>query len=300
MHIASPECVAPGVSAAHVSPVQTASADSITIRHCASTADYVAVYELQAETWGREAGVLVSTPILKVSQRVGGVTAGAFAADGALLGFVFGLTGPQRGRLVHWSDMLAVRPEARDLGIGRRLKVFQRDACREMGVEAIQWTYDPLVARNAHLNLMRLGAWPVEYVPDMYADSDSPLHVGFGTDRFVVEWPAHDACTIRGDALAVDAESAIPLSDGTALAVSLLASEPALVSVPIPRDIHAVAAADSSSARRWRETTRAAFESALSAGYRACGVTTNDAGSAYLFARPDLAATLFSLDRPTS
>jgi chorismate synthase len=258
--------------------------DAIVLRHCSSPADYAAVFALQAETWGHETGVLVSTPILKVSQRVGGITAGAFAPDGTLLGLVFGLTGPQGNRLVHWSDMLAVRAGLRDHGIGRRLKEFQRAECARMGVDAIQWTYDPLVARNAHLNLMRLGAWPVEYVEEMYADSDSPLHVGLGTDRFVVEWPTDPARIVRATVRsAIDAPS---LTDGRSVTLEQLGSAPH-VSVPVPGDIHAVAARDPIAARQWRQATRAAFQSAMRAGYRACGFVGGADVGHYYFAAPE-------------
>src|SRR6201999_2681869 len=101
----------------------------------------------------------------------------------------FGLTGVRGGRLVHWSHMLAVAPGARDLGLGTRLKLFQRDLLRELGVLSVLWTYDPLEARNAHLNLNRLGAEVVEYVEDMYAgEMGSDLAEGIGTDRFIVDW----------------------------------------------------------------------------------------------------------------
>ncbi len=99
------------------------------------------------------------------------------------------MTGVRDGELVHWSDMLAVRPEARDHGIGRRLKLYQRSLVAELGVTQILWTFDPLVSRNAHLNLNALGARVTDYVPDMYgADTGSALHQGIGTDRFVVAW----------------------------------------------------------------------------------------------------------------
>ena len=101
---------------------------------------------------------------------------------------MFGITGVQEGQLVHWSHMLAVERAYRDHGLGRRLKECQRELLRELGVDTIYWTFDPLVARNAHLNLNRLGTTVREYVPDMYGDTGSPLHT-FGTDRFVVAWP---------------------------------------------------------------------------------------------------------------
>ena len=109
-----------------------------------------------------------------------------------LLGFVFGLTGVERGKIVHWSDMLAVRPEARNLGLGRKLKEHQRQLVRELGASVIYWTYDPLIARNAHLNFNRLGVRLAEYVEDMYGITDSVLHGGIPTDRLVVAWPTRD------------------------------------------------------------------------------------------------------------
>ncbi|MDQ3998314.1 MAG: hypothetical protein M3303_15000, partial [Gemmatimonadota bacterium] len=103
---------------------------AVDIRPLRTTQELLACVELQRATWGDAFSDLVPASILKVSQRVGGVAAGAFDAEGGLLGFVFGLTGIERGRVVHWSDMLAVREDARDLGLGRMLKEYQRDAVR--------------------------------------------------------------------------------------------------------------------------------------------------------------------------
>ena len=136
----------------------------VTIRPLQSQADYAACVALQHETWGPGFGEAVPPAILNVAQRVGGVAAGAFDDAGALLGFVFGLTGVERGRVVHWSDMLAVRAGLRDAGIGRALKAWQREAARAAGASVMYWTYDPLVARNAYLNFMRLGVRAHEYV----------------------------------------------------------------------------------------------------------------------------------------
>lgn len=179
----------------------------ITLRPLASHDDYHACYELQLVTWGRDFQEGVPPSVLKISQRVGGIAAGAFAAGGELLGYVYGLTGvrppgsrrsaatlparggPARPELFHWSHMLAVAPQARDLGLGTRLKLYQRELLLPLGVEVVEWTYDPLEARNAHLNLNRLGAEVVEYVEDMYkGEMGSELARGIGTDRFIVSW----------------------------------------------------------------------------------------------------------------
>src|ERR1043165_3579048 len=165
---------------------------SIEIRPLATHDELVACVALQRETWGEHFSDAVPVSILKVSQRIGGVAAGAFDDKGQLLGFVFGLTGVERGRIVHWSDMLAVRPEARNLGLGRRLKEYQRHVVRELGGVVIYWTFDPLIARNAHLNFNRLGVWLADYVEDMYGTTDSVLHGGMPTDRLIVAWPTDD------------------------------------------------------------------------------------------------------------
>src|SRR5262245_49524200 len=178
---------------------------SIEIRALVKPHEFAACVELQFETWGEGFSDVVPTSILKVSQRVGGVTAGAFDEQGTLLGFVFGLTGVERGKIVHWSDMLAVRPEARNLGLGRRLKEHQRQMVRELGASVIYWTYDPLIPRNAHLNFNRLGVRVAEYVVDMYGITDSMLHGGVPTDRLVVAWPTHDE---EIDQLLLEAERA--------------------------------------------------------------------------------------------
>lgn len=148
----------------------------ITYRHLSGADELDACVRMQREIW---ADWVVPYPLLLVAQKTGGVLAGAFEGDRPLLGFVFGMAGIVAGETVHWSDMLAVRPDARGRGIGRALKAFQRDAVRAMGIKTMYWTYDPQVARNAHLNLNVLGAQVTEYVPDMY---------GPGTDRFIVRW----------------------------------------------------------------------------------------------------------------
>ena len=148
----------------------------ITVRHLSGADELDACVRMQRDIW---ADWVVPYPLLLVAQKTGGILAGAFDGDGPLLGFVFGMAGLIKGEMVHWSDMLAVRSDARDRGIGRMLKAFQRDAVRALGMKTMYWTYDPQVAKNAHLNLNVLGAQVTEYVPDMY---------GPGTDRFIVRW----------------------------------------------------------------------------------------------------------------
>ena len=261
-------------------PAPPSAPEGLHVRHVRTHEEYVSCVALQEETWGAAFSERVPAAILKVSQRLGGITAGAFDAQDRLLGFVFGITGVEHGRLVHWSDMLAVRPEFRDHGIGRRLKEFQRDALRALGVELVYWTFDPLVARNAHLNFNRLGVRVAEYVIDMYgSDTDSALHRGLGTDRFIVAWEINrpESTGSREAPLrpeGQDAARVVNASDGDGVpAMPQLRDGPAAgpLRVEIPLAIDQVQEASLQLAGRWRATTRAAFTWALEHGYRVAG-----------------------------
>lgn len=269
---------------------------SLVVRPFLGHPDYRACVELQKEIWGESFTEVVPSTILQISQRVGGVAAGAFDGNGRLLGFVFGITGlDAAGRKVHWSDMLAVREECRNLGIGRRLKDFQREMMEARGVEEILWTFDPLVARNAHLNLVRLGARVVEYVPDMYGATDSPLHQGVGTDRFVVSWaigmsshrmpPSRPAPTQGPPPPLVNPVAAGP-PDSVDLALARAGAP--LVRVQIPADIEAVQRTSLDRAASWRLNTRTAITALFGMGYRVEDIRRDDetGGFVYLLASP--------------
>ena len=237
---------------------------SIELRALGSTADYAACVELQLATWGRGFAEAVPGSILKICQKVGGVAAGAFDPGGTLLGFVFGLTGVRGGRLIHWSHMLAVAPGARDLGLGTRLKLFQRDLLLPLKVESVLWTYDPLEARNAHLNLNRLGASVAEYVEDMYAgEMGSDLASGIGTDRFIVDWRIGGEPARRGLDGDFTGAPIVSLESLTALL-----PETPRVRVEVPASIQNLKAQRPDEAAAWRAATRRAFEHYLGMGYK--------------------------------
>ena len=250
--------------------------DTITIRPIVSEEECQACIRLQHEIWGDDFTDVVPVSILRIAQRLGGVTAGAFDEHDRLLGFVFGMTGLIDGRIAHWSDMLAVSPAARDRGIGRRLKLHQRDALRALGISTMYWTYDPLVARNAFLNLVRLGARPTEYIENFYGETGSPLHDRIGTDRFIVEWNFS-----RDDAARTDVAPQTSDGDGHSRIVNpasegepprrLDLADDAEIRVEIPRDITALMDHDVEMAQAWRETTRRAFTHYLKRGYHVAG-----------------------------
>jgi predicted GNAT superfamily acetyltransferase len=195
--------------------------------------------------------------------------------------------------------MLAVTGEERGAGLGQRLKRFQRDLLIRRGVDVMYWTFDPLVARNAHLNLNRLGARIEAYAPDYYgADTDSELHSGLGTDRFIVEWRLREARTRR--ALAGSPPVAdYARFDATPIVDSAMRADgspdpcdqplpPARdVRVEVPVDVQAVKRADPATAWRWREVTRRAFLHYLGAGYAVRGIYRSPDGlrAFYLLSR---------------
>lgn len=263
-------------------PLPIFSLSLVQIRPLETLADRRQCVALQELTWGADFLEKVPAMLLQVAQEMGGVAAGAFADDGTMLGFVFGISGVRHGRLAHWSDMLAVHPDARGLGIGEKLKAFQRDRCRAIGAETIYWTYDPLVARNAHLNMNRLGARVDEYVESMYGDgTGSPLHGDMPTDRFILAWAVDPAAS----ALPLDAlPAALPLVVDEDAREGELVDAPA-VGVRIPRDITALTPIDPAAARRWRFATRRAFQHYLPLGYHVRGFVADARGGTYLLVR---------------
>ncbi|MGD8698819.1 MAG: hypothetical protein PVJ43_05985 [Gemmatimonadales bacterium] len=259
----------------------TPTVDDVTIRPLESHDDFRQCVALQYEIWGDDFGESAPPSILMVTQKVGGVAAGAFDSGGRLLGFVFGISGVRGGRLAHWSDMLGVREEARDLGLGRRLKAYQRAQLLETGIDVAYWTYDPLEARNAHVNINRLGALPIEYVSDMYGEIvRSSLLSGLSTDRFVVEWELDHprvAAAIEGAAPEVYPAAAVApivntVWDGTApQPCERDLVDAAHVRVEIPREVHDVKRTSLERARAWRASTRRAFAHYMSRGFRVTG-----------------------------
>ena len=246
---------------------------AITIRDFETQADYAACVALQRDTWGHDFNDVVPASVQQIAQKLGGVAAGAFDATGQLVGFVFGVTGVENGIIVHWSDMLAVRTECQNSGVGRRLKDFQRSAVARVGARVIYWTYDPLVARNAHLNFNVFGVRVTQYVRDMYGrDTGSVLHRGIGTDRLIVAWPVDDgqiAARLR------ETNAAREAGKHTATIV-------------VPADIAAVIRTDPARALEWRIATRREFETALARGDRIDGFRMDPSGErgAYLVSRP--------------
>jgi predicted GNAT superfamily acetyltransferase len=165
----------------------TAVPDQIIIRKCNNMDELRACVELQKEVWNFDDVDIVPLRLFVVSQKIGGQVIGAFSGD-QLVGFAFSVPGSRNGHSYLHSHMLAVRETFRNYGLGRRLKLAQRDDAIAHGFELLEWTFDPLEIKNAYLNLVKLGAITRRYSVNHYGLSSSPLQGGLPTDRLVAEW----------------------------------------------------------------------------------------------------------------
>jgi chorismate synthase len=266
--------------------------EGITIRDLQSPADFDACFQLQADTWGADYAELVPRSVLRLAQKLGGVAAGAFEEGGRMVGLVFGIPGVEDRALVHWSDMLAVRPEIQNRGLGEALKRYQRAVLLERGVRRMYWSFDPLEARNAYFNFVRLGATACEYTRDFYGESKSPLHQGLGTDRLIVRWDLASArvkARLNGEPVVTigSAEVVNPTVSRAGLPHS---SPPRLdeadaVRIAVPASIQNLKKQDPAIAREWRAHTRAAFEFYLAKGLIVVDFERLPEGGTYMLTR---------------
>ena len=237
------------------------------------------VERLEGLIWGRVD--LVPVPILAVTVRRGAVLVGAWDDD-RLVGFVYSFPALRRGQPIasHWSHMLGVHPDQREAGLGRALKLAQRNRVLDLGLDLIEWTFDPLQAANAHLNFVKLGVVVEEYEENVYGESASPLHGGLPTDRFVCQWWIRRPHVIRrleatGPAIVAREAASPPVVNRVEPSGPWIAPagfDPEVrslrVAVDIPADYTRMLGEDPVLALRWRVETRAVFAHYLGAGYR--------------------------------
>lgn len=203
---------------------------------------------LQREVWG-EGDLPDPADLMLAIQAEGGLVGGAFLS-GRLVGYVFAF--PTRDPEVQHSHRLAVGPAARGLGLGARLKFYQRDWCLARGIARVRWTFDPLRALNAALNIGRLGATSNTYLPDCYGEM-AGINAGLGSDRLLADW---DLGSARVAARAGQGEAP---PEGEPLPLAL------------PEDLGTLARRDPAEAVRLRLALRAALQAAFARGDRITG-----------------------------
>jgi len=269
----------------------------MTIRPLHTIAEFRQVLELEKAIWGYEdSDDAVGIPVFVITVKRGGILLGAFDGD-RMIGFVYSLAGLKHGAPMQWSHMLGVVEGYRATGIGRELKLEQRRIAVEMGIELMEWTYDPLVAVNAHLNFNRLGVVVDDYVLNVYGDSSSPLHKGTPTDRFIAQWWMRSPQVV--ELLGMDAvpsatrglkpqgctntQSAIPLLDlplvntiadtgawlaCTGIDLTCGADE---IAIAIPAGFNEMLEREPELGHDWRMASRQLFGHYLNGGYRVTG-----------------------------
>ncbi|MFN8598306.1 MAG: hypothetical protein U0559_19250 [Anaerolineae bacterium] len=162
------------------------------IRPLTTLDDFHAAEDVQRAAWQSDELDIVPLHMLLTVAKSGGVLLGAFNGE-ELIGFVFGFIGTRHPdayplEFKHCSHQMGIRPEWQSRGVGYALKVAQRDFVRQQGLGLITWTYDPLESKNAHLNILKLGAVCNTYYRDLYGELRDGLNRGFPTDRFQVDW----------------------------------------------------------------------------------------------------------------
>ena len=162
-------------------------ADSVMLRRCHGIEEFRACVALQKEVWNFTDAELVPLRMFVVADKVGGQVMGAFDGD-IMVGFALSVPGTRTGHVYLHSHMLAVRKDHRNSGLGRRLKLLQREDALARGIELIEWTFDPLEIKNAYLNLEKLGAIVRRYTINQYGITSSPLQGGLPSDRLIAEW----------------------------------------------------------------------------------------------------------------
>jgi predicted GNAT superfamily acetyltransferase len=233
----------------------------IEIRHCSSLAEYEECVRVEDAVWGE--GIAVPTPIFVVAHHTGGHVLGAFH-EGKMAGFTLALAGVRAGKPFLHSHMTAVLPEFRDRGVGRRLKLFQRQDALKRGIELIEWTFDPLDLKNAYFNFVRLGAVARRYIPNCYGVTASTLHLGLPTDRLVVEW------WLGSERVkSVLADDALPVKDS-------------MERVSLPADLSEIRESDRAGAARLQVEAREQFQKWFGEGYVATGVESRDGATDYV------------------
>lgn len=251
-----------------------AKTSTVVVRDIEEASELHGVEQLQREVWGLPDLDVVPLSHLVAAKAAGGVLLGAFE-DKTLVGFVYGFVSYEQNQMAHHSHMLAVRPEYRNLNLGHRLKLAQRERVLAQGINLMSWTFDPLQSLNAYFNFNKLGVLADQYKINFYGESTSSFLHQNGTDRLWVAWllkSQHVIERLDKGSPRLDIEHVNPLvqlrPDSSPRLNDLnegLSKDRAVIEVPV--DINALESRSAELAGEWREATRRAFTESLGAGY---------------------------------
>jgi predicted GNAT superfamily acetyltransferase len=252
-----------------------AGAAGVSVRELTDLADLDRTVGLFSTIWGRAANPPMTVELLRAFAKAGNYVAGAF--DGhQLIGACVGFFHAPAEDALH-SHIAGVAPAATGRSVGFALKLHQRAWAMARGVAEIAWTFDPLVARNAHFNLVKLAARPAEYLPNFYGPQSDAINGDEDSDRLLVRWRLRDpavalACSGDGPGRARPGPGAVPAlgvdDDGGPLPGRL---DGATSLVAVPADIAALRVVDPAMAQRWRVAVREALTGLAARGGRIVG-----------------------------
>lgn len=266
------------------------------------------VMALEREVWGfTDLHDMVTVPVFTITTKRGAILIGAFDPADRMVGFVYSIVGMKDRQVLQWSHMLGVLKEYANSGLGRLLKLAQRDTALERGYDLIEWTFDPLQTLNAHLNFTKLGVVAEEYHRNVYGESTSVLHKGTPTDRLVAQWWIREphverrvggegALTVRAADLSDAAPINVARQAGKWLANAdlFLARDERRLVLEIPMGFTEMQREAPELALEWRMQTRELFETYFTRGYRVVDffLDRGQSRGRYLLARQPASAEL--------
>jgi len=240
----------PDIAGATSAAVSAARKANVVIRYLSSRDELEAAVALTSDVWRRVGGEMVTTELLRAFVKSGNYVGGAYDGN-ELVGVGIAFHSSPAQRTVH-SHIVAVTPAMKGRSVGFALKLHQRAWALSQGISVIEWTFDPLVARNAYFNIAKLAAFPVAYLPNFYGTMPDAINGQDETDRLLTRW------------MLLDPQVVVAVESGHAAAVDL--AFPNRMMVPVPSDIETMRQDDPAEARRWRAEVRDRLDAALSQG----------------------------------
>lgn len=251
---------------------RAARVSGVDIRELTTLAECTRVVELFDQIW-RPTIQPISAELLRAFSKAGNYVAGAY--DGAtLVGASAGFFSAPAHATLHSHIAGVSGPGTAGRHIGYALKLHQRAWALGHGVATVDWTFDPLVARNAYFNIVKLGGLPAEYLPNFYGEMADGINGDDDSDRLLLRWDltsprAVAACAGRFEPASADGVVGLGRADGGGPLVGSTEADTVLVAVP--RDVEALRLKDSGAAKAWRIAVREVLGGLLAAGGRVTG-----------------------------
>ncbi|GAB3495251.1 GNAT family N-acetyltransferase [Flexivirga lutea] len=259
---------------------RAARAAGITVRTATGLNEITAVEELYEQIWRSQDNAPIGTEMLRALSKAGNYIGVAHAGD-AVVGACVGFFAPPSDRTLH-SHIAGVLPRSARRGVGYALKLHQRAWALRRGIDVIEWTFDPLIARNAYFNLVKLGGRPAEYLPNFYGGMRDRINTGDDTDRLLLQWHLQEpavvaACSTHWQPLQVarldGPGCAVALGRGTGGEPVPGVTEAPTLLVAVPPDVEQLRGSDPALATAWRFAVRDALGGLLARGARARAFT---------------------------